>query len=483
MAGHALFCSRSDRAELNRLTMLNYIWLGLILAAVVLGGADGKLKELTDSAFDAAKTAVMTIALPLAGLMALWLGIMRLAEKSGLVTVLARVLRPVMRRLFPDVPEQHPAMSSMLMNIAANMLGLANAATPLGLRAMNDLEKLNPHPGTATNAMCTFLAINTSSVQLLPMTAISILAAAGSQNPTAIVGTSLIATLCSTFVGIAAVKFLQDLPAFQIPRPHNEPAGIPLTPPADTLSPSEGERDGVRGPVRAEGKGEEIQFTPGRSSMESEPRPLRWWGKLILGAFLVFFAWLLWRNAVSGQAPPSPFVNWVNSLSVVSVPLLLSFFPLYAGLRGVKVYEEFVEGAKEGFQVALRIIPFLVAILVAVGTFRAAGGIDLLTRWLSPALQAIRFPPELLPMVLMRPLSGGGTTGLFTDLVKNLGPDHLITRMGGTIFGSTETTFYVIAVYFGAVSVRRTRHAVAAGLLADLAGVIASVAICRMVFS
>jgi spore maturation protein B len=238
----------------------------------------------------------------------------------------------------------------------------------------------------------------------------------------------------------------------------------------------------VRGPVRAEEKGEEVQFTRVPFSTESEPRQLRWWGKPILGAFFVFFAWLLWRNTTWEQAPPNPFVTWINSLSVVSVPLLLSFFPLYAALRRVKVYEEFVEGAKEGFQVALRIIPFLVAILVAVGMFRSAGGIDLLTRWLSPVLQAIHFPPELLPMVLMRPLSGSGTTGLFTDLVKNLGPDHLITRMGGTIFGSTETTFYVIAVYFGAVSVRRTRHAVAAGLLADLAGVVASIGICRLVF-
>jgi len=430
--------------------MLNYIWLGLILAAVVLGGLDSKLKELTDGAFEAAKTAVTTIALPLVGLMALWLGIMRLADKSGLVILLARLLRPVMRRLFPDVPEQHPAMGSMLMNIAANMLGLANAATPLGLRAMNDLERLNPHPGTATNAMCTFLAINTSSVQLIPMTAIAILAAAGSTNATAIAGTSLIATLCSTFVGIASVKFFEKMPVFRLP---------PQAPRLDSIEPPE-----TTGPNGA------------------AQHSLDWWRRLILIGFFIFFGWLLWRNAISGPPQSNAFVARINGLSVVSVPLLLSFFPLYAALRGVKVYEEFVEGAKEGFQVALRIIPFLVAILVAVGMFRAAGGINLLTQWLSPVLQAIYFPPDLLPMVLMRPLSGSGTTALFTDLVKNLGPDHLITRMGGTIFGSTETTFYVIAVYFGAVSVRRTRHAVAAGLLADLAGVIASIAICRMVF-
>ena len=297
--------------------MLNYIWLGLILAAVVLGGWDGKLKELTDSAFDAAKTAVMTIALPLSGLMALWLGVMRLAEKSGLVTLLARMLRPVMRRLFPDVPDQHPAMGSMLMNIAANILGLANAATPLGLRAMNDLEKLNRHPGTATNAMCTFLAINTSSVQLIPTTAISIMAAAGAQNATAIVGTSLLATACSTFVGIAAVKFLEKMPVFHLPR-------------AD-LSTEERERSTAEA----------------STEFAAEQHPVRWWGKLILLGFFMFFVWLLWRNAVSsaGVLEQNAFVRWINGVSMVSVPFLLAFFPLYSALRGVKVYEEFVEGA------------------------------------------------------------------------------------------------------------------------------------------
>ena len=195
--------------------MLNYIWLALILLAVTLGGATGHLKEVTDGAFDGAKTAV-TIALGLIGIMALWLGVMRLAERAGLIQKLARSMRPVMRRLFPGVPNDHPAMGSMLMNMAANMLGLGNAATPLGLRAMRDLERLNPHPGTATNAMCTFLAINTSSVQLIPTTAIAILVAAGSRNPTAIVGTALLATLCAATVAIASVKLLEKLPWFRV---------------------------------------------------------------------------------------------------------------------------------------------------------------------------------------------------------------------------------------------------------------------------
>src|SRR5437867_8545909 len=196
--------------------MLNYIWLGLIVLAVIIGGCTDRLKEVADRSFEMAKFAVLDTALPLVGIMALWLGIMRLAERAGLVTMLARALRPLMRWLFPQVPPEHPAMGSMLMNIAANMLGLGNAATPLGLRAMRDLESLNPRPGVATNAMCTFLAINTSSVQLIPATAIAILAASGSKRPTAIVGTALLATLCAASVAIISVKLLEKLPVFRI---------------------------------------------------------------------------------------------------------------------------------------------------------------------------------------------------------------------------------------------------------------------------
>ena len=460
--------------------MLNYLWLALVTLAVLIGGATGRLREVTEGAFQMADTAVMKIALPLVGIMALWLGVMRLAERSGLVQKLARALRPLMGRLFPDVPADHPAMGSMLMNMAANMLGLANAATPLGLRAMRDLETLNRTPGTATNAMCTFLAINTSSIQLLPTTAIAILATQHAQNPTAIVGTSFLATICSTVAGIATVKWLQNWPVFRI-RPEAiagevVPGKAPAAEPAPELTP--------------------------------EPAPLPAWGPVVLavflGAFAALFAWQVFAPAHYHAAtvalhgrifpvqvlPPAwddpaaqpLFLRAVSTLSLLAVPFLLVLFPLYAALRGVKVYEEFVEGAKEGFQVALRVIPFLVAILVAIGMFRGAGGIEALKSALAPLLTPLGFPPDLLPMVLVRPLSGSATTGLFTELVQRLGPDSLTARMAGTIFGSTETTFYVIAVYFGSVAVRRARHAVAAGLIADLAGVVASVVICRLMF-
>ena len=447
--------------------MLNYIWLGLIVLAVIIGGCSGNLKAVADKSFEMAEFAVMKTALPLVGIMALWLGVMRLAERAGLVTLLARGLRPVMRRLFSDVPPEHPAMGSMLMNIAANMLGLGNAATPLGLRAMKDLESLNPRPGTATNAMCTFLAINTSSLQLIPVTAIAILAANKSSNPSAIVGTSIMATACAAVSGVTMAKILERLPIFRL---------APV---------AEGERSAV--------SGSSTDSSPEKSLVKEAAtlQPLQWWGQIILAAFGLFFVWLFLRLAFPTlfglELPPEAakqtiFVRIVDAISKLSIPLLLSGFPLYAALRRVKVYEEFVEGAKEGFDVAIRIIPYLVAILVAIGMFRAAGGIDLLSRALKPAMLAVGFPPDLLPLVLMRPLSGSGTLGVFTELVKNLGPDHLVSRMAGTIYGSTETTFYVLAVYFGSVAIKRTRYALLAGLTADFIGVVASVIICRIVF-
>ena len=442
--------------------MLNYIWLGLILAAVVIGGLRGQMQGVTEGAVDGAETAVK-LALGLIGVMAVWLGVMRLAERSGLVHHLGRALRPIMSRLFPDVPESHPAMGSMVMNIAANMLGLVNAATPLGLRAMRDLERLNPHPGMATNAMCTFLAINTGSVQLIPITAIAVLAAAGSSNPTAIIGTALMATICSSAAGLAAVKAFEKLRIFRVSqRPAHDPA-----------APAEPATEIPEAPVLV------------------ETAPLTLGKQMILGAFILFLlgvvAVMAFPEWVARPVPPdieqqNEFGRIVQSLSVVAIPFLLTFFPLYAALKGLSVYEEFVEGAKEGFTVAVKIIPFLVAMLMAISMFRGAGGIELLTEWLRPALEAIRFPPELLPMALMRPLSGSGSLAIFSDLVTELGPDHLVVRMAGTLYGSTETTFYVIAVYFGAVAVHRTRHAIPAGLVADLAGIIASVAICYLVF-
>jgi spore maturation protein SpmA len=454
--------------------MLNYIWLGLVVAAVLIGGyhnftgaESGTLKEVTEAAFNMAETAVMKIALPLAGVMALWLGVMRLAERSGLIQIMARAMRPVMRWLFPDVPAEHPAMGSMLMNLAANFLGLSNAATPLGIRAMKDLEKLNPNPGTATDAMCTFLAINTSSIQLLPVTAVALLAVSGSLQPYAIIGTSILATTFSTIAGITAVKLLEKLPGYRLPKTIAVIKASSAAPEDVTTSDAE------------------------ISSTAPQAEPLRPIGIAVLILFLLLFAGLfiaiafpeLFHHKVPADLQKqNGVVRALNTLSLLAVPFLLSIFPLYAALKQVKVYEQFVEGAKEGFQVAVTIIPYLVAILVAIGMFRGAGGVTLVTQALRPALDWAHFPSELVPMCLMRPLSGSGTLGIFAELVKQFGPDSFIARTAGTIYGSTETTFYVIAVYFGAVAIRRTRHAIPAGLIADFVGMVASVIICRLVF-
>jgi spore maturation protein SpmA len=444
--------------------VLNYIWLALVLLAVAIGGWNDRLKDVTGGALDGAKTAV-TIALGLWGIMALWLGVMRLAERAGLVQRIAYGLRPLMRRLFPEVPPDHPAMGSMLMNMAANMLGLGNAATPLGLRAMRDLETLNPRPGVASNAMCTFLAINTSSVQLIPATAIAILAAAGSTRPTAIVGTAFFATLCAATVAVLSAKFFERLSIFQ---------------PRRTIT--EKQTFAEKTPTAAAFDDDTLSTPP-----LSRPAP---WGMVALVLLAVFFLMLFARMVMpdlfrlpmpTDPALQNAFARMVNALSILAIPFLLSFFPIYAAARGIKVYDEFVEGAKEAFNVIMRIIPFLVTMLVAIGMFKGAGGIDLLTKILSPILTPLHFPTDLVPLALMRPLSGSGTLALLTDIVHRLGPDNIVSLTAATIYGSTETTFYVAAVYFGAVGIKQTRHAIPAGLLADLTGVIASVIICRAV--
>jgi spore maturation protein SpmA len=471
--------------------MLNWIWLCFLIIAVLVGGFSGKLPELTKGAFETAESAVMKIALPLVGIMAIWLGIMRLAEQSGLVQIIARGLRPLLRKLFPDVPPDHPAMGSMVMNMAANMLGLGNAATPLGLRAMADLETLNPHPGVATNAMCTFLAINTASIQLIPTTAIGLLAIAGSQNPTAIVTTAFLATCCAATAGVLTAKLLQNLPMFR-----RETIVA-----ASTASHADAARtDQPREVMTVE---------------RIDARPLTRDGRFFLALFALCFLAMFfmlafpdWANAclksVQGlftkpassadawavpaasaeMSGKNPVIRSLFAISILAVPFLLSFFPLYAALRGVKVYEQFVEGARDAFGVAQRIIPFLVAMLISIRMLRDAGVIDLMTRLLQPVLNVVRFPADLLPMVLMRPLSGSATQGIFVELINRpgVGPDSLLARMAGTIYGSTETTFYVLAVYFGSVAIRKTRHAVIAGLTADTVAVIASLVFCRLMF-
>jgi spore maturation protein SpmA len=439
--------------------MLNLIWLGLLLIGVLVAGITGQLAAVNQGALSAARSAVMDVALPLCGAMTLWLGMVRLAEKAGLIQHIARFIRPILVRLFSDVPPDHPAMGSIVMNMAANMLGVSNAATPLGLRAMSQLNELNTKQGVATNAMCTFLAINTSSIQLVPATAINILAINGSKNPTGIVGSTLIATFFATFSAIVTVKFLQRLGPFRWERQ----TGISTAATAQPPTQSNGN------PAR------ELPMAP--------------WAPWALAAVLLFFLSLFLPNAFPywfrGTAPVGflgAIATFFNALSPLAIPFLLTFFPLYAAGRRIPVYTEFIEGAKEGFTITVRIIPYLVGMLVAIAVFRDSGALNLLKDLLDPVLNWLQFPSDLLPMVLIRPLSGSGSTAILTDLVKQLGPDNILSYMAATIYGSAETTFYVVAVYFGSVGVTRTRHAIPAGLFADFVGVIASVLACRLLF-
>lgn len=460
--------------------MLNWIWLAFLLIAVVVGGFTGQLDAVTKGAFETAKDSVMSIALPLTGLMAVWLGMMRLAERGGLVQIIARVLRPLLRRLFPDVPPDHPAMGAMVMNMAANMLGLGNAATPLGLRAMLLLQQLNPRKDTASNAMVTFLAINTASIQLLPTTAISYMILAGAHDATGFVPAAVLATTIALTCGILMSKFLERLPIFA-PEPPDPTESTP-----DSAAP-------LAEPTAAP---EEPTLAP----MTLGHQIALWAHTLIFAlVFLViympqFMDWIPqmlhapWHYAELFSDMPlaqKPVLRALRTVSLIAVPWLLTFLPLYATLRGVKVYEQFTDGAKEAFATATRIIPFLVAILVSIRMLREAGVIKALTESLGPVLAHIGFPSELLPMVLLRPLSGSATLGVFVELINRpgIGPDSLIAKMAATIFGSTETTFYVLTVYFGSVAIRKTRHAILAGLTADTVAVIASVTLCRLLFS
>lgn len=396
------------------------------------------LKKVTNDAIKIAQLAV-EIALGLIGIMALWLGVMKVAEDAGLIKIIAGALNPITRRLFPEVPADHPAIGSMVMNISANMLGLGNAATPFGLKAMEELDKLNPTKGTATNSMVTFLAINTAGMTLIPATAIAVRAASGSSNPAVIIGTSIFGAFCAVVVGLTAAKLFERFP-------------IP--------------------------KGEFSEWL-------KQNRKFFYFIFSIIGiaAILILTGAGQYIGSLFGNSFAEVFKSVIQIVSIIAIPLLIFLFIGYGAVKKVKVYEQFVEGAKEGFNIAVRIIPYLVAMLVAISIFRAGGAMD---NWLIPLLRIITdpigFPAEALPMALMRPLSGSGSLGIMAETMAVHGPDSFIGILVSTFFGSTETTFYVLAVYFGAVNVKNTRHALPVGLLADVAGILGALFIVKLLF-
>ena len=429
--------------------MLNGIFIVVVLLSILLAAATGHMDALTAELLGQATNAV-TLAIKLVGAMALFLGLMKVAEDGGLLRILSRALRPVMTRLFPSVPPEHPAMSAMILNIASNMMGLANAATPFGIRAMEQLDKLNGRKGTATNAMVLFLAINTSGLAVLPSGVIALRASLGSQDAAGIFFPTWFASGCATLVAVTAALLLVRLPRFRDTEPpaaaeEAEPAAVPEA-----------------GPSGGAG-----------------PHPLR---RALALSYVALFLVLLGRHLflAAGTAPAIDVARGV--MSDWTLAAIVGAIVLFGWARGVDVYASLVEGGKEGFQVALRIIPFLVAILAMVGMLRGAGGIDLLVAGLGPLTERVGMPAEALPMALLRPLSGSGAYGVMAAIMQQHGPDSFIGYLVSTLQGSTETTFYVLAVYFGAVGVKRTRHALPACLAADVAGLSAATLIVNLMF-
>jgi spore maturation protein SpmA len=438
--------------------MLNWIWLGLILIGIVWAAFTGNMAAVTEQSMEAAKAGVHLI-IGFVGPMVFFLGLMKAVQDAGFLLSVARFLRPVLKRLFPDVPEDHPAMGAMVMNMASNMLGLGNAATPFGLKAMEELDKLNTRPGVASNAMVLFLAINTSSITLFPLGVIAIRSSLGAASPEAILVPTLVATICSTTIAISTCFFLQRFSFFRIP------ANAP-------------EREVQVHSAKSVDAMPAAPAAPASSARET------WTARIIvLGACLcltVAFIKELVQNP-SALAGVLPFLGVFGSWLL---PLLIAFF-LLVGVSGrVRVYESMVEGGKEGLEVAVRIVPYIVAILVAIAIFRASGALLALENLVRPLTHAIGMPSEALPMALMRPLSGSGATGVMMETMTQAatGPDTFVGMLVSTLQGSTETTFYVLALYFGAARISNGRHALATCLTADAAGILGAVAACRFFF-
>ena len=408
--------------------VLNYIWIAFFVIAFVIAlvrllllGDMEVFPAMMDTTFSSSRTA-FEISLGLTGVLSLWLGIMKIGERGGVVNALARVLSPVFVRLFPDIPKGHPVTGSIFMNIAANMLNLDNAATPLGLKAMEQLQELNPKKDTASNSMIMFLVLNTSGLTLIPVSIMVYRAQLGAAQPTDIFIPLLLATFVSTLAGIIVTSLYQRINLFNLP--------VILT----------------------------------------------------LGGACVLVAATVWGfSRLDGER-----MNLVSTtVANVLLMAIIICFILAGVFKRVNVYDAFIEGAKDGFQTAVRIIPYLVAILVGIGVFRASGAMDYLIGGIGWVVEAMGFNSDFvaaLPTALMKPLSGSGARGMMVDTMTTYGVDSFVGRLSCIFQGSTDTTFYILAVYFGSVGIRYTRHAVACGLLADLAGIVAAIAVCYMFF-
>jgi spore maturation protein SpmA len=408
--------------------VLNYIWIAFFVIAFVLAlfkliflGDTTVFPDMMASTFDMAKTG-FEISLGLTGVMTLWLGLMRVGEKGGIVGYMAKAVGPLFRKLFPEIPKNHPVTGSIMMNLAANMLGLDNAATPLGLKAMTQLQEINPKKDTASNPMIMFLVLNTSGLTILPISIMVYRAQLGAADPSDIFLPILLATFFSTMAGILAVSFYQKI---------NLLNKVVLA---------------------------------------------------YLGGFTLLVTGIIWYFTII----PQEQINTISSVSsnLILFTIIISFI-LLAFIKRVNVYEAFIDGAKDGFKIAIKIIPYLVAILVAIGVFRASGAMDYMIGGIKHIFAAMGVDTSFvsaLPTAFMKPLSGSGARGMMVDAMKTFGADSFVGRLACTFQGATDTTFYILAVYFGSVGIKNTRYAVTAGLIADFAGILAAIFVAYLFF-
>jgi spore maturation protein SpmA len=408
--------------------VLNYIWIAFFVIAFIIGivrlvflGDTEIFPAMMNNTFDMAKTG-FEISLYLTGAMTLWMGMMKVGEKGGIVNYLSKAVGPLFSRLFPEIPKGHPASGSIIMNLAANMLGLDNAATPLGLKAMNELQEINKDKDTASNAMIMFLVLNASGLTIIPVSIMVYRAQLGAANPSDIFIPILLATFTAAFAGVVSVSILQHINLFN---------RVVL---------------------------------------------------LYLGSFVLLVSGIIWYFSTISQ-------EQINTISAVAGNLILFTiiisFIILAFIKKINVYEAFIDGAKEGFSISVKIIPYLVAILVAVGLFRTSGAMDYLVGGIKNLVASFGADTsfvDALPTAFMKPLSGSGARGMMVETMKQFGADSFAGRLSCIFQGATDTTFYIIAVYFGSVSIRKTRYAITAGLIADLAGVIAAIFIAYMFF-
>ncbi len=407
---------------------LNYIWIFFFLSAFIIAlirliffGDTEIFPAIMNSTFDNAKTG-FELSLGLTGVMTLWLGLMKVGEKGGVVQLLSRAVGPFFEKLFPEIPKNHPVNGSIMMNLAANMLGLDNAATPMGLKAMEQLQELNVKKDTASNAMIMFLVLNTSGLTLIPISIMVYRAQLGAANPSDIFLPILLSTFFSTLAGIIAVSIYQKINLFN-----------------KTIL-------------------------------------------AYLGGFSAFVAGIIYLFVTLPQTQASVYSTVIANVILFSI---ITLFLLMAIKKKVNVYDTFIEGAKEGFQIAVKIIPFLVAILVAIGVFRASGALDYIVNGLGAFFAFLGVNTDFvaaLPTAFMKPLSGGGARGVMIETMTNYGVDSFAGRLAATFQGATDTTFYILAVYFGSVSIKNTRYAVTAGLIADFAGIVAAIFIAYLFF-